>query len=297
MNVLFDPKLNHFLQSFQTPFLTVLMLAVSLFGSQQFLMLAGGFMFFRAGWNRGFVFVQMLLLSFIFTDFLKEFLHLPRPIQVDPTLESFNEYLPRALVESVADNPGFPSGHVCSTVVFWGSLLIIYPGRLQKIIGITLIGLMSISRMYLGRHFLGDVLGGFFLGSLILLAAFATLIRSHQDPSFPNNKNSAQFIGYLLLPLVLNFLPYFPPGELGELFGFNIAIYYLLSLRFFETSSSSGITKFLIAVLVFVLFNVVLSKLHIYPNQWVHFFIAAIPMCFAVLAAEISGKVRPRVGI
>ena len=145
MNFLFDTKLNHFLQSFQNPFLTFLMLGISLFGSPPFLMLAAGFIFFRVGWKRAFVFVQMVLWSFILTDFLKELLYLPRPIQIDPTLSSFNEYLPRWLVESIADNPGFPSGHVCSTLVFWGGVLMIFPGRFQKISAAAFVFLMPLS--------------------------------------------------------------------------------------------------------------------------------------------------------
>src|SRR5262245_9968168 len=124
MNFLFDPKLNHYLQSFQNPLLTAFMLTVSLFGSKPFLMLGAGFIFFRIGWNRSFVLIQMFFWSFILTDFLKGLLYLPRPIQVDPSLLTFNEYLPVWLVESLADNPGFPSGHVCSTVVFWGAVLL-----------------------------------------------------------------------------------------------------------------------------------------------------------------------------
>ena len=132
MNFLFDTKFNHFLQSFQNPVLTVFMLVVSLFGSQPFLMLAAGLIFFRVGWKRGFVFIQMVLWAFILTDFLKELLYLPRPIRVDPSLLTFNEYLPNWLLESVADNPGFPSGHVCSTVVFWGAVLLIFSRTISE---------------------------------------------------------------------------------------------------------------------------------------------------------------------
>lgn len=296
MNFLFDTKLNHFLQSFQNPFLTVLMLAVSMFGSKPFLMLAAGFIFFRIGWKKGFIFVQMVLWSFILTDFLKDLLYLPRPIHVDPSLLTFNEYLPRWLIESLADNPGFPSGHVCSTVAFWGATLIIVPGRFQKIIGITLIALMPFSRMYLARHFLADVLGGFLLGALILLAAFAPLIRSQRDPLFLNNYKNVLFIGFLLLPLPLNGISYFSSSELGLLFGFNIAILCFLFFDVFKTSSFR-MKQVMIAVLVFAILVVALSNLNFFPNRWIHFFNAAIPMTVALLAASFLGKFSKRVGI
>jgi membrane-associated phospholipid phosphatase len=296
MNFFFDPKLNHFLQSFHNPFLTVSMLAVSFFGSQVFLMLAAGFIFFRVGWKKGFVFVQMVLWSFILTDFLKQLLYLPRPIQVDPSLLTFNEYLPGWLVESLADNPGFPSGHVCSTVAIWGGILIMFKGRIQKIIGIALMVLMPISRMYLARHFLADVLGGFLLGTFIVFAAFAPLIRSQQDPLFVKDYRSIPFVAFLLLPLLLNMIPDFPSNELGQLFGFNVAIFCLLFFAALKTSLL-GASQFLIAVFIFALLNVALSNLHFLPNPWIHFFMSAIPMTSALLVASSSAKFSKKVGI
>lgn len=272
------------------------MLAVSLFGSQPFLMLAAGFIFFQIGWKKAFVLIQMVFWSFILTDFLKELLYLPRPIQVDPSLLTFNEYLPDWLVESLADNPGFPSGHVCSTVVFWGAVLVSFPGRFQKISAVVLIILMPLSRMYLGRHFLGDVLGGFLLGLLILLGGSVLLLRSQRDPLFFNSRKSVLFAGYLLLPLLLNTVTFFPSTELGQLFGLNIALFYLL---YSESSNarSSGLTQFLLAILIFACLNLALLNLHFLPNRWIHFLIAAIPMTCAILGAGISGKFSKRVGI
>jgi hypothetical protein len=268
------------------------MLAVSFLGSQPFLTLASGFILFRVGLKRGFVFTQMIWWSFILTDFLKELLYLPRPIQVDPSLLTFNAYLPQWLVESLADNPGFPSGHVCSTVVFWGAILIGFPARFQKIIGITLIVLMPLSRMYLARHFLADVLGGFLLGTLILLAGFAPLVRSQVDLMFLSNYKSMPFIVYLLLPLVLNVFILFPSNELGELFGLNVAIFCLLLFK-----RSLGLIQLMIAVLIFLILQVVLSNWSYFPNQWVHFFVASIPMTGSILGATIFGKSSNRVGI
>lgn len=296
MNFLFDTKLNHFLQSFQNPVLTVFMLAISVFGSQPFLMLAAGFIFFRVGLKRGFVLIQMVLWSFILTDFLKELLYLPRPIQVDPTLLTFNEFLPNWLVESLADNPGFPSGHVCSTVVFWGAVLMISPGRFQKISAVAIIILMPFSRMYLGRHFLGDVLGGFLLGLLILLAGSIPLNRSQRDPLFLKNHKSILFAGYLLLPVLLNVISFFYSTELGQLFGFNIAIFCILFFDFFKRPLA-GQTQFMIAVLIFVLIQVAFLNLNFVSNRWIHFVIAAIPITCAILGASIVGKFSNRVGI
>lgn len=63
---------------------------------------------------------------------------------------------------------GFPSGHVQTAVVLYGTLFLHFKVRWFKGILPALILLMPIARMYAGLHFLGDVIGGFILGLLLL---------------------------------------------------------------------------------------------------------------------------------
>jgi undecaprenyl-diphosphatase len=75
--------------------------------------------------------------------------------------------------------PSFPSGHVISTVTFYGLLLYLLWPQLKPsvqrflllLLVVFVIVSVSFSRLYLGGHFLTDVIAGFFVG--LAWAAFS----------------------------------------------------------------------------------------------------------------------------
>jgi len=82
----------------------------------------------------------------------------PRPFQYDSRV--------KPLVHT--GGGGLPSGHTQGTVVVWGYLASqIRSGKLLIIAGFLMIAI-PISRLYLGVHFPTDLLGGYFLGALLL---------------------------------------------------------------------------------------------------------------------------------
>ena len=72
----------------------------------------------------------------------------------------------------------FPSGHTAATVVLWGALAVLASQRARSALvrglfltlAVVLPLLVASSRMYRGMHYLSDVLGGFLLGGVWLLA-------------------------------------------------------------------------------------------------------------------------------
>jgi len=102
------------------------------------------------------------LLAFIGNTILKQFLHRTRQDTLYVTAMRFKSY-------------SFPSGHAFGSVVIFG--LIAYlaarywspPWNWLTAAGIALlIILIGLSRVYLGAHFPSDVLGGWFLGGVVL---------------------------------------------------------------------------------------------------------------------------------
>jgi membrane-associated phospholipid phosphatase len=98
---------------------------------------------------------------------IKIAVHRPRPeanlVHVFQVLSSFS----------------FPSGHVMFYTAFFGFLLFFSFTLLKRtwlrylinIVILVFIAFIGVSRVYLGEHWASDVLGGYLLGSLVLIAA------------------------------------------------------------------------------------------------------------------------------
>jgi len=116
-------------------------------------------------------FAKNLALSLLFTTYLNEFFKNifmdPRPgTNVDPGEISLEN--PDGFVET---SYGFPSGHTQTAVGTWGYIEYNFRKRLYIVIILgIIIFLVAISRMIVGVHDLQDVIGGFSIGLVVLLA-------------------------------------------------------------------------------------------------------------------------------
>jgi hypothetical protein len=68
---------------------------------------------------------------------------------------------------------GLPSGHSKSAVVVWGTIAAKFRETWLWVVAILLMVLIGFSRIYLGVHFPTDVLGGWAVGALFLVAFLA----------------------------------------------------------------------------------------------------------------------------
>lgn len=106
----------------------------------------------------------ILLFSGSFNSALKLVLHDPRPFWVDTRLAAY----------SMENSFGIPSGHAQNAVAIWGLLAAALRKTWGWILTVGLILMIGISRMYLAVHFPTDVLAGWFVG-LVVLVAFLVL--------------------------------------------------------------------------------------------------------------------------
>jgi undecaprenyl-diphosphatase len=118
----------------------------------------------------------IILLSNVVNELLKNLFHLPRPCQIDPSLGII-----------CLKTYGFPSGAAQLAILLSGILIIECKKRLLQILGIVFAIFLSFSRIYLGVHFFTDILGGLFVGAMMLLIyakAFPFLVPYHRVLSF-----------------------------------------------------------------------------------------------------------------
>jgi membrane-associated phospholipid phosphatase len=98
------------------------------------------------------------LFSSWLNNVIKYLLAIPRPAD------------PRLSIPYPKPDPSFPSGHTQNAVATWGYLAVRIRKRAMTVVAILLIVLIGLSRIVLGVHFPQDVVGGWLIGLLLLLA-------------------------------------------------------------------------------------------------------------------------------
>lgn len=135
----------------------------------------------RLGKHLAYVF----LVSNLANSFLKHMLRGPRPFWLDDLLGLDDEF-----------GYGVPSGHTQSATVIYFFLAAWIRRRWMWLLAIFMVVAMALSRVYLGVHFVHDVVAGFFVGVLILLAYWIW----RQRLMAPFNK---RILGFRLMVAVL----------------------------------------------------------------------------------------------
>lgn len=233
---MFQTEINILLQSFASPVLTALMSLVSALGYPLFYIAALSVIIFGVDFRKGFVILQVLLVTAILTEFFKNSIALPRPSDVDRNVllpasdrpniapfisrgaDGFFAALPDEVVQFYRENPpdsyGFPSGHVSSAIAFWVPVSLLFARRWLYVLSWAFIGLMPLSRMYLGRHFLADVLGGALLAGVVVALAYTAVLRKNRMKRLIElvslsgygsdfNPRRAIIGGVILIPLIM----------------------------------------------------------------------------------------------
>jgi membrane-associated phospholipid phosphatase len=171
-------ELITYIQQIEKPLLTEIIKIITSLGTELFYELAILLIYVCIDEKKGFRLGIMLLISVWINMICKEFLKMPRPYELDPSI-------------GLAFEPsyGMPSGHAQITACFWipladwfstfrksGAVKPAEKPQLEKVFLYTAAGfiiiLIGFTRLYLGVHFPTDLLGGWLLAGIILAVYF-----------------------------------------------------------------------------------------------------------------------------
>lgn len=161
----FDTTVSQVIFSQHQPWLTNLMIYISLLGEQFIILLALIVIVFitsKKHQKESIVFSTLLIIGLIATSLLKTGFKVPRP-------EGF------ALINE--SSYSFPSGHALNAFLFYGALAYFayHFTKSKKLSAIALVGflmivfLIGLSRIYLGVHHPSDVVAGYIFGFWLLV--------------------------------------------------------------------------------------------------------------------------------
>lgn len=159
-------------QSLQNQFLDWVAILATFLGTETFFVLFVPFFYWCVDKKLGIRLALVFLFSVYFNSFFKELFQIPRP---DPSQV-------RVLWAASGGGYSFPSGHAQNAMVFWGWLGRRPPWRAMPGVLACLVLAISLSRIYMGLHFPADILGGWFLGGLLLLGLVAVDKRVSRVP-------------------------------------------------------------------------------------------------------------------
>jgi membrane-associated phospholipid phosphatase len=158
----FEIAITLFLQSLGS-WLATPMKAFTFLGQEEFFLVVMPALYWCLSAVVGLRVAAMLLFSNVLNSFFKLMLHSPRPYWVDTRVNAM-------IGES---SFGLPSGHAQHAASVWGMLAVNIKQRWVTAVLIFVVFAIGLSRIYLGVHFTSDVIAGWAIGALLLIAVLA----------------------------------------------------------------------------------------------------------------------------
>jgi membrane-associated phospholipid phosphatase len=143
-----------------SPALDSLMQFLSFMGREEFFLFFTTVLYWCVSPTWGVRALAVLVLSDSVNGIVKWTLHEPRPYWVSTEVRAIG----------TESSYGIPSGHAQTGAAFWGLHASVLRQRWAWVAAAVLVAAISVSRLYLGVHFLHDVVAGWVIGALLLVA-------------------------------------------------------------------------------------------------------------------------------
>ena len=161
-----------YLQSFDNSVFVFINRYLTKLGEFYFIIIILPFFLFSNRWRKGILLLIAVFVSSLVNSMLKDLFALGRPFEWVSEIQRTNAYY-----------FGFPSGHAQTATVFWGLLFLVFNMKFSRLLCVIAIASVAFTRVYLGVHFPHDVIGGIFIGVLIVLG-FSGFIRKDNIDGF-----------------------------------------------------------------------------------------------------------------
>ncbi len=149
-----DTSMILWAQQYATPVLTNFFTAITSLGALEYYMIAIPLFYWLLDKHFGFRFAVFFTLSAYTNSGTKHIFMTERP--------------PHNLRLVTQEGYSFPSGHAQGSTAFWGFAALHIRKRWATTAALLMIALISFSRIYLGVHWPIDILGGLFIGGVLL---------------------------------------------------------------------------------------------------------------------------------
>lgn len=265
------------IQEARGPALDAFFKGVTFMGEAEFFLLLLPAVFWCVDWAVGARMIFAFLLSTYVNSGLKFLFAHPRPPDLDPAVRLAG-----------AEGYGLPSGHAQSAVIVWGYLASAFRRVWLWAVALLLIALIGFSRVYLGVHFPTDVLGGWIVGLVFLLAYLALELRV--ETWLKRLSLAAQLALAVLVPLglLLLFRSGDAPKVMGAMLGGGIGLALLVRMVPFRVAGPlwQRVVRFLVGVTI--LFVIYFGLKAIFPGEGEPLYLALSTVRYALLGLWMS---------
>ena len=210
------------IQSIENLFLSKIMIFITNMGSAYFYFPLLLLIFWCIDEKKGARLAFFIMLGAWLNVTCKFLLKQPRPYQLDVSVGRILE-----------KTYGFPSAHAQMSLSFWFPLSLWYGKKNLFIAAILFSLLMGFSRLYLGVHFPTDLLGGWFLATVMLII----FLRFEDKIVYVLNRGGTRF-QLICASIIAWFMNFLGDIRIGGIF-LGFAIGYVLMLKKFPFSANA----------------------------------------------------------